>query len=490
MFVSHLRDNSINGVALSPAVGALIAGAGMVSLLATYWDDAWHTELGRDSATIPPHLLLYGSVAVAGLMVAGWGLRVLVATRSPRVLLRQPPVVLAGVGGVATLAAAPIDAAWHAQFGRDAVLWSPPHMLVVFAATTMTIGVLSGLRPTRSGVTESALTGLLLGGLMVAVMEYESDVPQFSEIFYLPVLLVAGLLAALLARRLVPVRAPVTAMVASYVGLRLVIAGALALLGRSGPDLPIAIVGLALVDLPWRSPLPRYGAGAAAVAMLAWGAAALGLGREPASAVAMVAAPVAVICAVALLASSRRTRPIAYLAVITAASAGLLLGSALPAAAHDPGQGQPLSTPRLTGTSDGHGTLTLSLDLAGGCDQISAVGLLARRAGQTITGPLTALGGCRYAGTVAVPAQGRWFVYAELRDHARPAETWLPLQADQPGGRTETRELYLPAWPTATGRPTEIGTGAAIYTLGLLLLALAIRHALRRAQPVPPGVTG
>jgi hypothetical protein len=43
--------------------------AGAAALFATYWDDAWHTDLGRDSPTIPPHLLLYASVAVIGAVV-------------------------------------------------------------------------------------------------------------------------------------------------------------------------------------------------------------------------------------------------------------------------------------------------------------------------------------------------------------------------------------------------------------------------------------
>jgi hypothetical protein len=45
---------------------ALVVAAGSASLFATYWDDAWHTDLGRGGATIPPDLLLYGSMAIIG----------------------------------------------------------------------------------------------------------------------------------------------------------------------------------------------------------------------------------------------------------------------------------------------------------------------------------------------------------------------------------------------------------------------------------------
>src|SRR3954471_1430887 len=158
-------------LSLSPGAGAVIALAGTGALLGTSWDDAWHTDLDRDSAWIPPHLLLYGAVAVVGLVVAGWGARVLAATRSVRAVLRHRPLLTAGLGGVATLAAAPVDGWWHATFGRDAVLWSPPHVLVIFASAAMVTGVLAGLPGDRGRWVAVALGGLLLGDLAAGVIE-------------------------------------------------------------------------------------------------------------------------------------------------------------------------------------------------------------------------------------------------------------------------------------------------------------------------------
>src|SRR5690348_6507441 len=105
---------------LPAAAGAVIAAAGWLSLLATYWDDAWHTDIGRDSAWTPPHVALYGAVAVAGVVVAWWVIANVASGRSLR-SLTWPSLLLAGAGGSAVLAAAPIDAAWHAAYGRDAV---------------------------------------------------------------------------------------------------------------------------------------------------------------------------------------------------------------------------------------------------------------------------------------------------------------------------------------------------------------------------------
>ena len=57
------------------------------------------------------------------------------------------PLQLAAAGGTVTLATLPVDGAWHAAFGRDAVLWSPPHMLAVFGGLALLVGFLTGAQP-------------------------------------------------------------------------------------------------------------------------------------------------------------------------------------------------------------------------------------------------------------------------------------------------------------------------------------------------------
>ncbi len=57
-----------------PAALGLVAGAGSAAaLFATYWDDSWHTDKGRDGLRDPPHLLLYGGFLLAAVAVAAWG---------------------------------------------------------------------------------------------------------------------------------------------------------------------------------------------------------------------------------------------------------------------------------------------------------------------------------------------------------------------------------------------------------------------------------
>jgi hypothetical protein len=454
--------------------GGLLAAAGAVSLFAGYWDDAWHTDVGRDDATIPPHLLLYGSVAVAGLVIVAWGLRVLGRTHSLRATLRYRPLIIAGAGGAATLAAAPVDAAWHTAFGRDAVLWSPPHMLVVLASTSMVIGALAGLRPTRRGLVAAALSGLLLGSLLMSVLEYETDVPQFPEALYLPVLLAAGTLAAAIVRDLVPHGAPVTRMVLAYVAFRLVTTAVLALFGRTAPDLPIAVLGLMLVDLPWRSGVTRYAAGAAGMSALAWGSAALEAASPEARPVAIAAVPVIGVFVLALMVTGLGRRPLVLGATTAVLAVGALTGGGGRAEAHDPGQGRSVAVATVTGTSDARGTATLAVRLPDGCDETTPRGLVARRAGESVTARLRAAGDCRFTGTVRLPGDGRWFVYAELRVDGQDAETWLPIRSDAATEQVESRELYVSAGAGSGLGPVQFGAGVVVYVLGLALLTLSV----------------
>ncbi|MCC3316750.1 MULTISPECIES: hypothetical protein [Nocardia] len=473
---------SIDSLRLSSWCGAVIAIAGFASLTATYWDDAWHTDLGRDSAMIPPHLWLYGSVAVAGAVVLFWAGRVLVSTRSIRSALRFAPLVVAALGGAATLAAAPLDAAWHSTFGRDAVLWSAPHMLVVFASAAMVLGIIAGVRPSRYGVVEAMLAALLLGGLMTAVLEYETDVPQFSEAYYLPVLLAAALVAGAVARAALPVAASLTMTVGIYFVVRLVITVVLLLLGRSTPEIPLAVLGLCVLDLRWRNSVLRYTGAAAAISALAWISAATGVADRPAATVAPLAVVAVAVFAVVLLANMRQGRVVAV-TVVALFAGGFAMSGTPAASAHDPGEGESAGTAAVIGTSDGNGHLSLTVAPIGSCDGTSASSIVARRAGRVVTAPLRASGPCSYDGSVQVDGAGRWFVYAELHRRAGDVEVWLPLPADRSSMVSEVRDLYRPAGSTASTRTIEIVSGTAIYALAAALMTAGVIVVVRTGRP-------
>ncbi|OHV65594.1 hypothetical protein BCD48_36485 [Pseudofrankia sp. BMG5.36] len=483
---------------------------GTAALFATYWDDAWHTDIGRDSATIPPHLLLYGSVAVVGVGVVAWGVAALRATRSVGVVLRHRPLLLAGLGGTLTLTSAPIDAAWHSAFGRDSVLWSPPHMLGVFGTLALVTGVLLGSGHGRgTGWALSAAGALVLGCTAVPVLEFETDVPQFDEVLYLPVLIAGTLVAVAVIRAAVPGPLPVARAVVGYVVVRLAVTAGLVALGRSSPDLPVAVLGLALVELPFRLTATRLAAGAAGVAATSWLAAATGLTSVPARAVATTAVPVIVVFALSLLATARAPRRPGPALLVLPIAVMLVATWARPASAHDPGQGRPIAPVTLTAISDGQGTLAATVSAATpaagtanssaptahACTRLVPRRLVARRAGETVTGVLRATDGCAFSGRLRVAPTGRWFVYAEFHDASRAdVEAWVPLDASRPGSVTERRELYVPSGGNANDAAAEqIAVGAALYALGLALLGFLLTQVRRVARtlavPAPATAT-
>ncbi len=98
MTVSLMTDERL---AVSPVLGWAVLTGGAVALFATYWDEAWHTDIGRDSAWIAPHLLLYGAMAVAGSAIAAWGVRTWWTTRSLRTARDADgtPLLIAGEPG-------------------------------------------------------------------------------------------------------------------------------------------------------------------------------------------------------------------------------------------------------------------------------------------------------------------------------------------------------------------------------------------------------
>ena len=356
-------------------------------------------------------------------------------------------------------------------------------MLVVFAATALITGLVAGL-PQHRGLRWVASV-LLLGNAMAVVFEYETDVPQFAEIYYLPILLGTGLLVAYVARAASPLRYPVAAMVAGYAVLRLAIVAALVALGRSTPDLPLAVLGLGLIDLPVARPRQRYAAGAAGVAAIAWLAAATGVASQSPSAVAVTAIPVLIVAAIVLVADRQWWRRVPGAAAAIAVVALLPLTTAAPALAHDPGEGDPVVQAQLTGTSSGDRLLTLRAALPAGCAGVTPRAVLARRAGTTLTAPLRALPGCTFEGSLTVPTDGRWFTYIELQRGDEHLEGWLPLAAGQPEHHTAIRELYVPAEATATTRTGQYVAGAIIYAIGLGLLAAAIGLTARTPHRKP-----
>jgi hypothetical protein len=456
---------------LSPAAGWCVLGAAVTGLIATYWDDAWHTEVGRDSTFIPPHLLLYGSMAVIGLVLAGWVLRVLWANRSLGAVFTTPGLALTALAGAMVAGAAPIDAAWHAAFGRDAVLWSPPHLVSVIGTVALVVGAMVGIAAPRAHAVRIGLGVALLGGTQLVLLEYDTDVPQFSEVLYLPLLLLTALGAAWVVRSAIGTRFDVTWAVSGYLVVRAAILVALSAAGWPAPDWPLPLAGLLVLNWPARWGAARWPLAGLAVTLLQLAASGTGLSSVRLGAVWSAATFVLPVLIAAVVATTVWRR-----AAAVAAAAALMVAVpvmyAPTARAHDPGQGPAQGSAELTVVGNGDGGLSVTADrFTGLAPGIEPVRLLARRANRVVTADLRRDGSGpeSFTGSVVLPESGRWFVYVEVRQQGRVLETWLPVQQTTNVTTVARRPVYL---PVGTGpRPGgEYAAAAGLLGIGLVLM--------------------
>lgn len=472
-------------------MAAIALMGAMVALAGGVWDDAWHTDRGRDSFLIAPHIALYAGVSLIGGALTLWLAREIRAGGLRRAVT-VPGLRLGLLSVSATLASAPIDNAWHEAFGRDAVIWSPPHMLGIVGTLSLGVVLLDQL---RDRTWPSAMAGgLLLTGAAFPVIEYETDVPQFAVLWYLPVLSAGLAVAFALIRRCAGSASwPLT----RAAGVQLLLFGLLALFlagqGFPAPAFPLLLAPALVADATLRRGWPAGGRAPAVVAALLVVAVPVRdlLGDGVRITVSDVALGAPLMLAAALL-GERLVRPggrersgrVPALAGVVALALAAALAVSPPAArAHDPGQGPPAGVMALALTAEG-----LRLTVSGrrpGCTAIDAVVVTARRAGRALRAPMTTRG-CRFGGALRVPERGRWFVYVDLREGGRPVQAWLPVQM---GARSrvvaDRRFAYRP-----DRRPAELlryAGGATLYLLMAALLAATFRLAGRPGSGLRTG---
>lgn len=137
-------------------IGVIVLG-GAVAMTGIYLDTAWHRTIGRDSFFIFPHTLVYGggaSIFFVALAAIAWATVRDAAVFGGRVFrwgrLRVPfGFALTAVGVLAVAGAAPVDAFWHWMWGKDVLIWSPPHLLLAFGGDLTSLGVLSSVAAQR-----------------------------------------------------------------------------------------------------------------------------------------------------------------------------------------------------------------------------------------------------------------------------------------------------------------------------------------------------
>ena len=482
----HRREMPLLVIGLS-FLGALSALAG------GYWDDAWHTERGRDEFLIAPHIAIYAGIALAGGALATWAL--LRARRHGlRAVLEHKPLALAVVAVGVTLASGPIDNAWHEAFGRDAVIWSPPHVLGIagtFALAAAIMAELAGRRERWARRAAVVAGALVLAAAGFATVEYDTDVPQFDEVFYLPVLGFAAALALTLARTALGARWAATSVAVIYTAFILAASGFLALADFPGPALPLIVAPAVVLDLAVArrgSPLATS-ALFATVLHLAYVPARNLLGSGVRFDVADVALglPLTWLSVLAVLTVATRTSPRLRRRSAAAATAVLLLSAAPAALAHDPGQGDDAGNVAIEVRVDEQRRAAVSALLPRSlCPDATARAVVARRAGEVVRGPL-AKEGCRVRGSLALPSRGRWFVYVELARGGRIVESWLPIDVGSGESVAYERDRYAYFPPERSAGPLKTIVGALLYIAMLALLYGTLLLVRSAAEPRPAG---
>lgn len=479
----------------------LIAFAGAVSALAgAWWDDAWHTERGRDDFFIAPHIAIYAGITAAGGALSVWALLTARAHGTVAVL-RHRPLRLALLSVAVTLASGPIDNAWHVAFGRDSVIWSAPHMLGLVGTLALGASILAELAGRPESWARSLAVGagaLVLASASFATAEYETDVPQFDETFYLPVLGFASAFALMLVRTAADARWAATTAAMTYTGFIALVSVFLTLEGFSAPALPLILAPALVIDMAhrghWR-PLQAAAAFTAALHLVYVPVRNLLGDGVRFDAIDVVTGAVLTLVAVYAIfrvsSAEAGSSPPSSLAVTGAAATMLVVVLATPAWAHDPGQGQDAGTVALRVSVDVD-RVTLDARLpAAMCRSTVPRAVVARRAGETLRAPLTKRG-CDLQGTLELATPGRWFVYAEMSRDGEAVETWLPIDAGD-GRQSATdpaRYAYVPA--ERSGGAIQILSSVVLYggILALLHATLRLVRASRRATRPADGHAG
>jgi hypothetical protein len=158
---------------LAWTLGCTNIAAALLLLLGGTWDLSYHETFVVDTFLSPPHLLIYSGMLTAlliSLSASGYlFVDVLRQGQGITTLSLRPLVTLPLLANLCFLAGGPLDAAWHATFGRDVLsAWSPPHaILTLFLSLTAVGGAalmhwLLAERPSGGLVAPSALRHRML----------------------------------------------------------------------------------------------------------------------------------------------------------------------------------------------------------------------------------------------------------------------------------------------------------------------------------------
>jgi hypothetical protein len=174
------------------------------------WDVSWHRSIGRDTFWTPAHMAIQACGVIAAIICGylifsyTFGRSEKLKATSVNVLGFRAPLgaFIAAWGGIAMITSAPFDNWWHAAYGLDVKIISPPHTLLILGIRSVGVGVLflilAAMNRASNEMTPEALKahstlqklflyvgGLMVGGQMFFLIEKTWDVELHSVSAYI-----------------------------------------------------------------------------------------------------------------------------------------------------------------------------------------------------------------------------------------------------------------------------------------------------------------
>ena len=172
-------------------------------MIGGHWDISWHSTIGRDTFWTPAHMAIYLCGILSGIAFGYVILHTTFSTDSPLANasvhiwgFRAPlGAFIASWGGIVMLTSAPFDNWWHAAYGLDVKIVSPPHVLLFIGIYGVLLGTLVLIAGHMNRIAASKrgfyrwlflyVCGMNLVLTMVILMEYTSRVFLHTALPYI-----------------------------------------------------------------------------------------------------------------------------------------------------------------------------------------------------------------------------------------------------------------------------------------------------------------
>jgi hypothetical protein len=157
------------------------------------WDVSWHRSIGRDTFWTPAHMAIYACGVLAAIAC---GYLIFATTFRSSAYLKQISVkvlgfraplgaFLAAWGGIAMITSAPFDNWWHAAYGLDVKIVSPPHTLLILGIRGVSVGVLFLILATMNRAREAGVPGERTFGALQILFLYIGGLIVSGQMFFL-----------------------------------------------------------------------------------------------------------------------------------------------------------------------------------------------------------------------------------------------------------------------------------------------------------------